>query len=108
MESPDSVSTNEIHRVGLGIAHALRGVSVTYTEAGAAGQAATALAIDFKRSSTNVTKVFEFLDNAVTVDSEAWRGATITDDDSKVYTVTDREDAPGLLRLTGVRSLERN
>lgn len=89
------------------VALAVRGVSVTYTEIGVAGQAASALSEDFVVRGKNAEKDFTFKDTALTVDVEAWNGATITDSDSEIYVIREMEDSPGRIKFTATRPLER-
>jgi hypothetical protein len=91
------------------VQNAVFGVTLTYTEAGAAGQAVTGVAHNFRLDrQNNVKKDFVFKSSDLTIDDENWRGASITDADSKVYRVQERETYSEYTLFTGVRALERS
>jgi len=94
---------------GLRGLHAVAGPTVTYTEAGGAGQSVSAL--ELKRRSKgmgdySVEVVIRL--STITIDEEAWRGAQITTSDGKVYRVVDRKLTPGSVTFVAERALRRS
>ena len=94
---------------GLRTKIAVSGVSLTYTEAGVAGQTVNGLEMKRKARGTRDYMVeFVFLLSDLTVGEEAWRGAEVTGSDSKVYRVVDRRLTPGSVTFVAERALTRN
>ena len=101
-------ATNMID-AGLRTKIAVTGVSLTYTEAGAAGQTVNGLEMKRKsRGDADYQADFTFLLSDISVDEEGWRGATVTGSDSKVYRIVDRKLTPGSVTFTGHRALRRS
>jgi len=93
---------------GLRTKLAVSGVSCTYSEDGASGT--TVLALQMKRRSKGMgdyVTEFTFIASSLTVDEEKWRGAQITDPQSKVYRVVDRRLTPGSVTFVAERALRR-
>lgn len=100
---------SDVFEVALDVIIAVHGVSLTYTEAGGAAQAATGLAENFRVDRhQNATKEFTFRTDDLTVDAEDWRGAEITDTDALVYTIVEKSDSPERIKFTATRALERS
>lgn len=93
---------------GLRTAHAVSGVSVTYTEAGTNAQAVTALEVKTRaRGDGDLETSFVFRRGTLTIDDEAWRGAVIVGSDSNSYVIEDRADAPGKVTFIAAKPLQR-
>lgn len=99
---------NDLHELAADVLLDLAGVTVTYTEAGGAGQTVTALSENFEQDGDTATKTFKFETTDLTIAN--WRGAKILDTggDGGTYTVTEKEESPGVTRFKGVRAVERS
>ena len=101
-------TSGDLAKLAIDVLLAYGGVTVTYTEAGGAGQTVTALSENFEQDGDTATKTFKFETTDLTI--SAWRGAKILDTggDGTTYTVIEKEDSPGATRFRAVRAVERS
>ena len=93
---------------GLRTLHVHAGESTTYTEAGVAAQTANALELKTRVRGDTIVQDFVYRTSTLTVSDTAWRGAQITDRNSKVWRIEERHDSTGIVAFSASRALERS